>query len=71
MLGRPVILVLDVESTGPLKINAPGNYRVVPEENVSNTVIKTPSHEIIEIGIARVDPKTGETWKVLEKRFKP
>ena len=55
MLGKPVILIVDIETTGPLKTTTPGNYQVIHDENGSDTVVRAPNHEIIELGIVRLD----------------
>jgi DNA polymerase III epsilon subunit-like protein len=71
LLGRPVVLVVDLETTGPLNPALAENYGVVKDRNQPDLLVKVPVHQIIEIGIVRLDLYTGETWPVLERRFKP
>ena len=65
-LGKPVIYALDIETTGPINPQKPGNFKLVRCEKELSMVKKTPVHQIIELGIVRLDVKTGEVWPVYE-----
>lgn len=68
-ISKQVICAVDLETTGPLNLVKEENFRL--DAAGRDKLIKIPRHEIIEVGIIRIDPETKETWPVLEQRVKP